>query len=167
MDLMNDSAKIFLNTNLRFLRKELNLSQEEMANRVGLNRGNIASYENGSAEPKICNLLKFAKIFGVSLLDLTQRDLTIKDTESVPFDSIDYQTNPQEVEIINSFTEQAEELEVLFQSLHNCCMFKVNQIKDKPKDVQIMLAHFDQLYEASQGLLTQYQELLHFVKRKL
>ena len=32
-----------LNENLRFLRKKMNLSQEEFANKVGLNRGNTLS----------------------------------------------------------------------------------------------------------------------------
>jgi transcriptional regulator with XRE-family HTH domain len=65
----------FLPQNLRNLRKRMNLSQEQFAKRIGLNRGNIASYEKGTAEPKICNLLKMANLFGVSILDLTARDL--------------------------------------------------------------------------------------------
>lgn len=67
-----------LSQNIRYLRKRQELSQEELALRVGLNRGNIASYENGTAEPKICNLLKLAQIFGISVTDLTQKDLSTR-----------------------------------------------------------------------------------------
>lgn len=53
----------FLALNLRLLRKKFQWSQEEFANRVGLNRGNIASYENGATEPKIYSLLKMSELF--------------------------------------------------------------------------------------------------------
>ena len=52
-----------LKLNIRYLRKKMNLSQEELANAIGLNRGNIASYESGTAEPKIANLVKMSKLF--------------------------------------------------------------------------------------------------------
>ena len=76
MDVAKEIQKIYLNQNIRFLRKRLSLSQEELANRVGLNRGNIASYENGTAEPRICNLLKLSTLFGISIMDITQKDLS-------------------------------------------------------------------------------------------
>ena len=57
----------FLASNLRLLRKKFQWSQEEFASRVGLNRGNIASYENGSTEPKVQSLLKMSELFQLSI----------------------------------------------------------------------------------------------------
>ena len=65
----------FLASNIRFLRKRLNLSQTAFADRVEMNRGNIASYEKGSAEPNTVKLLRISRFFGVSLHDLLENDL--------------------------------------------------------------------------------------------
>lgn len=166
MDALDLPGQIFLPKNIRCLRKQLNLSQGELAGRIGLNRGNIASYENGTAEPKICNLLKLAKLFGVSIIDLTQKDLSKVDLSSFEHLS-DKSISESEKELIEQFGHRAEQLQNLFNSLHTCCMFKADSLKDKPQDVQIMLAHFHQLYEAAQTLLGEYEQMLKFIKCKL
>lgn len=48
------------------LRKEKNLTQEEVAEYVGATRQSISHYENGSAEPPIKCIAEYAKFFGVS-----------------------------------------------------------------------------------------------------
>ncbi len=166
MDALDLPDQTYLSKNIRCLRKQLNMSQGELAGRIGLNRGNIASYENGTAEPKICNLLKLAKLFGVSIIDLTQRDLSKMDlstVENLPDKSI----SESERELIKQFGHKADQLQDVFKSLHTCCMFKADSLEEKPRDVQIMLAHFDQLYEASQALLGEYQQMLKFIRCKM
>lgn len=69
--LMNNIA-----SNLRFLRKLAGLSQEQFAKKVGMNRGNIASYEKGNAEPNIEKLQRIVKYFDVSLVAFIQSDLS-------------------------------------------------------------------------------------------
>lgn len=57
--------------NLETLRKdkaltlEKGLSQNKLAIELGLTRSMIASYEQGVAEPSLCNLVKIAKYFEV------------------------------------------------------------------------------------------------------
>ncbi len=166
MDSLNLPNQIFLPKNIRCLRKQKNMSQGELATQVGLNRGNIASYENGTAEPKICNLLKLAQYFGVSIIDLTQKDMSQVDL-SAPHPSTNKVITESEVEMIEQFGDKAKQLQNLFESLHTCCRHKAESLEEKPRDVQIMLAHFDHLYEASQSLLCEYQELLKFIKCKV
>jgi transcriptional regulator with XRE-family HTH domain len=166
MDALNLPEQIFLPKNIRCLRKQKNMSQGELASHVGLNRGNIASYENGTAEPKICNLLKLAQFFNISIIDLTQKDLSKLDLSNLP-SSNGKAITPSEIELIEQFGSKAEKLQNLFESLHTCCRHKAESLDEKPRDVQIMLAHFDQLYEASQSLLCEYQELLKFIKCKV
>ena len=125
-----DTSKIFLQQNIRLLRKNLKLSQEELASRVGLNRGNIASYENGSAEPKICNLLKIANLFGISIIDITQKDLSNKDTLDEASSSYQNLTS-NELELIEQFLRRAEELEKVFQSIHTCFLFKAKSMEEE------------------------------------
>ena len=166
MDLVNDKFTIHLPHNIRCLRKRLHLSQEELASRVGLNRGNIASYENGTAEPKICNLLKLSALFGVSMMDLTQQDL--RDDKAFDLASKNYrQISDSERELIEQFMQKMDKIEAVFKGLHACCQFKTSSIEEMPRDMQILLFNFEQLYEAAETLLCNHKALLDFIRYKM
>lgn len=59
----------FLTTNLRYLRKSKQLSQQELANQLGISRSNVAAYERGNAEPNAQRLMKMANYFDIRLSD--------------------------------------------------------------------------------------------------
>lgn len=61
--------------NIKFIRRNKQLSQEALAREVGLNRGNIASYEGGKVLPSAKNLLKIAAFLEVDMADMVQEDL--------------------------------------------------------------------------------------------
>ncbi len=155
-----DNNATYLSRNLRYLRKQRKLSQEELAQQVGLNRGNISSYENGSAEPRICNLIKIATLFGVSIIDLTQCELRYQRASSLN----GHRNGEDENKKIKHFVHRAQEIENVFHSLHTCCTFKTKSLEEVPKDLQIMLVHFEQLHEAAQTLLLHHKELIEFVQ---
>lgn len=52
------------------LRKKNNLSQEELAQKLGLSRQSVSKWERAEASPDTDNLICLAKIYGVSLDDL-------------------------------------------------------------------------------------------------
>ncbi len=166
MDVVNNKQTIFLHRNIRCLRKKLNFSQEELASRIGLNRGNIASYENGTAEPKICNLLKLSNLFRVSIMDLTQKDLSEGKTLETANKTYQKISN-KDRELIRQFMQKADEISEVIYSLHTCHQFKAKSLGDLPKDMQIMMINFEQLYDVSQALLRNHQALLDFVKCRL
>lgn len=60
--------------NLISLRKNLGLSQDELAEKIGVSRQTLSKYETGESLPDIekCRLL--AEVFGVSMDDLTNYD---------------------------------------------------------------------------------------------
>jgi len=62
-------------SNLKVLRKHQSKSQEDVANDLGIKRTTLSGYENGSAEPSIALLLKFASYYSVSLESLLVSDL--------------------------------------------------------------------------------------------
>lgn len=166
MDLAKENISNFLHQNLRAMRKKLQLSQEELAMKIGLNRGNIASYEKGTAEPKICNLLRISKFFRVSVLDLTQKDLS--DETSYLTASNNYQKiSTGERELISQFINRSEELQEVIQSLYTCHQFKAKTIGEMPKEMQIMMINFEQLHDASQNLLRNHQALLDFIRCRI
>ncbi len=62
--------------NLKFLRKNKKVSQEELASDLGLTRSSYSGYENGVAEPNLQNLLKFSEYYGLPIDVLIKKDLT-------------------------------------------------------------------------------------------
>ncbi len=51
---------------ITYLRKENNMTQEELAHKVGVSRQSVSKWEAGGALPDLDKLLKISKLFGVS-----------------------------------------------------------------------------------------------------
>ena len=51
-------------------RKKSGLSQEELAARLGISRQSVSKWERGEASPDTENLIRLARLYGVSLDDL-------------------------------------------------------------------------------------------------
>jgi transcriptional regulator with XRE-family HTH domain len=68
-----------LNENLRTLRKKLQLTQDEFAQKLGIKRSLVGAYEEGRAEPRAELLQRMAESFGVSMESLISVDLTKAD----------------------------------------------------------------------------------------
>lgn len=66
---------MYLSSNLSFLRKEKGLTQEAVAETLGLGRQAVGFYESGDREPTLENLLNLARFFGVSVDDLLSKDM--------------------------------------------------------------------------------------------
>jgi transcriptional regulator with XRE-family HTH domain len=62
-----------ISKNIRFYRKSLGLTQEELANRLGGKKSLVSNYENGYSVPDIFTLIKLADIFDVTLDELVGR----------------------------------------------------------------------------------------------
>ena len=61
--------------NIKKIRSVNGLSQQSFADLFSLTRGNISSYEESRAEPKIEVMIKIANYFGIPLSDLIEQDL--------------------------------------------------------------------------------------------
>jgi transcriptional regulator with XRE-family HTH domain len=160
----NPLPAMYLPGNIRMLRRKLSLSQEELGALIGLNRGNIASYENGSAEPRICNLLKLSRILGVPVTDLAQKDLSLVSLESTS-DISDRPNSPQNTELLRQFHERAEEISKVIHSLHTCFQFKLKSLPENSSELQAIRVHFEQMRDASQALIADHLALLEHLRR--
>ena len=60
--------------NLRFLRNRNGLSQEEVAEKIGVSRQSVAKWENGESLPDILKCEALADLYDVSLNDLVRHD---------------------------------------------------------------------------------------------
>ena len=65
--------------NIKKIRNIKGLSQQAFADLLGLTRGNISSYEEGRAEPKIETILKIANDFSIPVVDFIQKDLSVNE----------------------------------------------------------------------------------------
>lgn len=66
----------YLNKNIKYLRKHRGYTQQDLAERIGLKRAQIGSYEEYRAEPRIETIQKISYLFGRSLDELINQDLT-------------------------------------------------------------------------------------------
>lgn len=76
-----------LNDNVKHLRNIKGISQQTLADKVGVDRSTISRIENGEIETTIDNAIKIAKVLKVNIEDLITKDLsfdngTIIDIES-------------------------------------------------------------------------------------
>lgn len=62
--------------NLQYLRKKCGMTQEKLAERIGVSRQTVSKWESGEASPELGKLLDLCGIFSCSLDDLLRKDLT-------------------------------------------------------------------------------------------
>lgn len=68
---MNEGASILsVGKRLQTLRREHNMSQEVLAEQIGLTRQTISKWERGQSEPDLASLMRLSEIFDVAVDDL-------------------------------------------------------------------------------------------------
>lgn len=65
---------LYLRKNICTYRKLLNLTQEELSNKLGGSKNLVSNYENGIRTPDIYTLVKLADIFDITLDELVGRE---------------------------------------------------------------------------------------------
>lgn len=155
-----------LPANLRALRKMCCLSQEELGQHIGLNRGNISSYENGSAEPKLCNLMKISSFFNLTMGDLTMERITCKGHYEELSNRLK-KINLVEGDVIEKVEEEIRKYSKLIDSSATCFHHFAEQAKENNEDLHPhYLFHYEQMYKITIDLLKEYQNLLKTCKDK-
>lgn len=72
-----------LGLNIKYLRKVRNLTQDQLADKIGVNRAMIGSYEEGRAAPKLQALQILSHYFNTSIDNLVNIDLsTVNESNS-------------------------------------------------------------------------------------
>ena len=68
---------------LRFLRKQQEFNQREVAEHLGIDQTTYSRYETGATEPDIESIKKLAKLFNVSIDYLLENENIVSDREDV------------------------------------------------------------------------------------
>ena len=100
------------------LRKKMGLSQEELADKLGISRQAISKWERAEASPDTDNLICLAKIYGVSLDDLLKTDQPVEEV----IRAVKEKENEQQEENVNITIEREIETKdhpSLSQILHS------------------------------------------------
>jgi transcriptional regulator with XRE-family HTH domain len=72
-----------LGNNLFSARKKRGLSQEEVAGRLGVSRQTISKWELDETLPDICQSKRLANLYGLSLDELIEFDIDVKEIQEV------------------------------------------------------------------------------------
>lgn len=166
MESDNDILTYRLAENLRALRKRMNWSQEELGEKIGLNRGNIASYENGTAEPKICNLIKLARLFNVSVYDLTHSNLQIEDDYLAATRRNGNGAPSSIYDTLQKYLVETEDFENAIKGIRCMYKLKLKNLSEIPDEFKFMQEQFEQLCSLFEELLNSHKDLLEKIKCK-
>lgn len=84
-------------SNLKELRKLKKLSQEDLAEKVGVSRQSISKWETGDAYPEMNNILMLCKIFNCEITDLLSNNLEDFDSfdEEVKMNVVKFESDKQ------------------------------------------------------------------------
>ncbi len=83
----------FLNKNIKYIRGIKGLSQQDLADKVHLDRSTISRIENNEIETTMENAIKIADALDVSLYSLVGRDLVGKDWKLIKRHYEEYKRN--------------------------------------------------------------------------
>lgn len=76
------------NKNLKYIRQKRNISQQELADKLNLDRSTISRWENNEMDVTVGNALQVANYFNIPIEDLTGKDLTNNDNNK-SFDELE------------------------------------------------------------------------------
>jgi len=102
----------FLGLNIKHLRKSRNLTQDQLADKIGVNRAMIGSYEENRAVPKLSALRIISHYFRVSIDDMVNIDLNTGETGEGHLQGID--TKGKSLRVLSTIVDRDNEELITF-----------------------------------------------------
>lgn len=154
--------------NIQFLRKRARLSQQALANELSLTRSNIASYENGKAEPRATKLVNIAKYFQIGLSQLIEIDLQSLSEESLEEvwtsnEAIQTQLLKNQQQTLDEFLERSNDLNKILNGFRIFYQYKIQHLKETESEASHLLHDFENLLGVMDSLQKFNQELIDLV----
>ena len=82
-----EDGKMTLEEQIKHYRKQAGLSQEKMAEKIGVSRQAITKWENGTGTPDIANLMAIADLFQISIDELLSNEKSEKKQANYIYES--------------------------------------------------------------------------------
>lgn len=86
-DMRGEHVAEFFSTNLKYLREKNGLSQNKLAEKVGVNQTTIARWEDDNRIPTIDSAVNVASVLNIPLTDLIGKDLRFDNAELIDVNS--------------------------------------------------------------------------------
>lgn len=77
----------YFNKNLKFIRQKKGISQQELADKLKLDRSTISRWENDEMDITVGNAIQISDYFNIPIEDFTGRDLSLTDNNT--FDELE------------------------------------------------------------------------------
>ena len=146
--------------NLRYLRKNKGLSQAALAEQLGLNRGNIASYEKGVAEPNLSNLLKMVRFFEVDVIAFIDRDLSAESGSGRSASKANLSDSFSTPAALEALQQEAEQFEAILQGQKEYHRYKLDTYRKMGESGKSLCREYERLLEVSEEILAINRRLL-------
>ena len=78
----------FFNKNLKFIRQQKGISQQELADKLKIDRSTISRWENDEMDITVGNAIQIADFFNIPMEDLTGKDLSTEN-DNKNFDELE------------------------------------------------------------------------------
>lgn len=104
-----------VSNNIKYLRKQMHLTQEQLAGKIGIKRSLLGAYEEGRADPRLNNLQRMAEIFGVSADMIISRDITKISDEELRGQQVRKKDSPLKILAITVDHNQSEYIDLVPQ----------------------------------------------------
>lgn len=148
--------------NIRHLRREQQLSQCDLADKVGLKRGNIASYEKSAAEPKIYNVIKLADYFKVSICDFVKKDLSTGNIIEPIIEEV-VEKPILVIKELERIQKECEEYDNMINGMKCYHSFRMNQIKEHTEDTKVLSNEVERLLSVVDSLMKSHKYLIDVI----
>ena len=104
--------------NIRLLRESHGVSQQKLAEAVGLTQQSINKYENHKIEPDIATLMLIADLFHTSVDFLIGHTEAQAESEGVPV----FKLNADEIRLVNQYRQLShKEKDIIHLVMENFC----------------------------------------------
>lgn len=161
-----------LSNNIKILRKDLKLSQEGLAESLGIKRSNIAAYESKNVEPRLRLILEMAKLFDINIRDFIQKDLS-NDAKYRKFEQevLNVDVKPQALDIednpdINKFVEKSMNIRKILEGFKAFYAFKKSSIKESSPEKNKLIFDIDSFIQLMEQLLAYNEAVIKAIQNK-
>lgn len=99
--------KIHISKNIKYLRNQKKITQEELGELIGVKKAAVSTYEIGRNYPSVESLLRMVELFQINMEDLFYKDLTLK----TPSDRVEEPTAIYQDDFCRLMMSRIKELE--------------------------------------------------------
>ena len=142
----------YLSSNIRFLRKQRKLSQQQLADDLGVKRSNIAAYETKNVEPRLSLISALAKYFDTTLEEFIANDLQAEDSDRIEYTGRRAPSGPQRIssDAVQEIEQLSDKIQRMLEGFKVFYEFKLSSREaegEKPGDIDNFLVFIDHMSE--------------------